>query len=465
MKPKLKKRLSSDVFLCAVIAAILFFNIIIGVAADKIQLRWDLTENKIFALTKETKTLLSSLTEEVTIYYFVSPGYEQSDIKQTLDMYKTASNQLRILNADPNADPVFARRFTDKGAVVQQNTIIVERGDRYRVISPADIYQSYTTQSGNTLNKAYFNIEQNITRAIAYVESNKVQKVCFTVGHNEADYVNIMDILEEENIETFQIDLKTTDIPADMDAIYIMAPSADFSEDELLRLDAFLSTGKGAQVCFDARKKPLPLLEKYLSSYWGATLYHDIVCEGDESRIVNYSYMFLPAICQSAVSDEIYNGNQHVLWPFSRSLSITETENVTATVVAQTSDKAISRHGSDRNVTENIREGVLPVSALFEKTLPDNKHATLYVSGAYQPYDSSFLEEGSLANRNLLYGVIRHLNHDDASALSITPKSLLLHSMIIGDSLTTIYIVLVCVLPALIVFTLGIIRWRRRRHL
>jgi len=52
---KTKRTLSTAAFLSAVIVAILLFNIVVGAAADKIQLRWDLTENKLYALTEEKK--------------------------------------------------------------------------------------------------------------------------------------------------------------------------------------------------------------------------------------------------------------------------------------------------------------------------------------------------------------------------------------------------------------------------
>ena len=466
MKAKTKRTLSSAAVFALTLAAIILFNVIVGLAADKIQLRWDMTENKVYALTEETEAVLQSLTEEVQLYYFASPGHEQEKIARTLDMYRTASDKLKIMQCDPNADPIAARRFTDQGISVQQNMIVLERGTRFRAISPAEIYQGYTMQSGETLDGAYFGLEQLVTRAIAYVSSDTTKNVCFTTGHDEIDYSYMAKQLQNENMSIYQINLKTDDIPEDMDAIYIMAPAEDFTEEELLRLDGFLAKGKGAHIAFDARRKALPRLEEYLRSFWGVNMYHDLVCEGDSSRTLNYSYMFMPDIAAHPITDAVQNGNQNVVYMYARSMEIQEAEYVTPEVLAKTTSAAFSVHGSDRNVTENIREGVLPLAAaLSKKTMDGSLESRLVVSGSYQLYDSFFLEEASLANRSMLYGTANYINFEDTSSLSISPKSLMMRSLLLSDGLTTFYIIVVCVLPVILFFVAGAIVFKRRRHL
>ncbi len=466
LKNKTKRTLSAAAFLTAAIAAIILFNIVVGAAADKIQLRWDLTENKLYALTEETKSVLDGLSEEVTIYYFASSGQEEAQIVRTLDMYRTASDALKIVQSDPNTDPIAARRFTDKGISVQQNTIVVEKGERYKAIAPSEIYQSYTTQAGETMSSAFFGLEQLLTRAVAYVTSTDIKQVLFTVGHNEIDYTSVMEMLQNENMEVYQMDLKTQDIPASADSLYIMAPAEDFTEEEILRLDAFLSSGKGVHIAFDARRKVLPRLEQYLKEFWGVTMYHDLVCEGDSSRTLNYAFMFIPDMKPHAVTQSFTAGNQSVVYMYSRSMELGTVENVTALPLASSTEASFSVHGSDSTVKENIREGALPLSAALERVSKEGyDRGRMVVSGSYQVYDSFFMEEASLANRSLLYGTANFVNHDEDAALSISPKSLLMRMVSISDGMTTFYIILVCVLPALLFFGAGIWTWKRRRHL
>lgn len=466
MKNKTKRTLSAAAYLAAAIAAILLFNIVVGAAADKIQLRWDLTENKLYALTDETKAVLAGLEEEVTLYYFASSGQEEDQIVRVLDMYRTASDKLKIVQIDPNTNPIEARRFTDKGVSVEQNAIVLERGDRYRAIAPSEMYQGYTTQSGETWNNAMFGMEQMVTRAIAYVAAAETKKVCFTTGHNEADYSTVAELLKNENMDAYTVNLKTTDIPADVDSLYIMAPAEDFTEEEILRLDAFLSTGRGAHIAFDASRSALPRLERYLQEFWGVTMYHDIVLEGDASRTINYNTVFIPNIAGHDITASVTSGNKNVVFMYARSMEVAAVEDISATVLASTTGAGQSFHGSDPSVTEPIRKGELPVSAALERVSKEGEaRGRLAVSGSYNMYDSSLLEEASLANRSLLYGTANYIHYDEESPLSISPKSLLMRLLALSDGMTTFYIIVVCVLPALIFFAAGVWTWRRRRHL
>ncbi len=467
LKSKTKRTLSTVAFLAAAIAAIILLNLVVGAAADKIQLRWDLTENKLYALTDETKNVLDGLTEEVTLYYFVSAGQEIDQVERSLDMYRTASDKLKIMRIDPNANPIEARRFTDKGISVQQNTIVVEQGTRCRAVSPSEIYQSFTSQSGQSWNNALFGLEQSVTRAIAYVSASDTQKVYFTIGHNETDYTHIANILYAENMSVQQVDLKTTDVPADADSLYIMAPAADFAAEEILRLDAFLSTGKGVHIAFDAYKKTeLPRLDAYLQDFWGVTMYHDLVLETDSYRYLDYMHTFSPDVAGHKVTEAVTAGNQSIIVKYARSMELVPMEDVSATMLASTTAAGISRHGSDPDVAENIREGALPVMAALERVSKEGlPKGRMVVSGSYQMYDPLFLEEASIANRTLLYGVANFVHYDEDAPLSIAPKSLLIRFLMLEEGLTTFYIIVVCVLPALLFFAAGIRTWRRRRNL
>ncbi len=462
-KTKTKRTLSTAAFLAAAVAAIVLFNVVIGAAADKIQLRWDLTESKLYALTDETKAVLAGLRDDVTLYYFASAGYENEQIVKTLDMYRTASNRLKIVQSDPNTDPIAARRFTDKDISVQQNTIVLERGIRYRAISPSEIYQAHQLQSGEMLSNAYFGLEQLLTRGIAFVASDETKSVCFTVGHNEADYTPVMQTLRDENIETYQFDLKTQDIPDDMDAVYIMAPASDFTTDELLRLDAFLQKGKGAHVALSSGKE-LPRLEEYLRSSWGVEMYHDLVFEGDSSRTVNHPYIFMPYADEHSVTTEILKGNEQIVCMNARSMELFDVQEVTAQPLLTTTSAAVSVHGSERTV-QTLRQGSMPVAAALTRQSMDKEESRMIISGSYHMYDSSFLKEDSMANRSFLYGTTNYVVKNEDGALSVSPKSLLMRSLLISDGLTRFYIVAICVLPALLCFAAGVVIWRRRRHL
>lgn len=467
LKRKTKKTISTAAFLALAVAAIIFLNVIVGMAANKIRMEYDMTANKIFTLSEETKGVLKELKEDVTLYYFVSPGMEKADVEQMLDMYQTASSRIKIVKKDPNKNPIEARQFSDKGMDTQQNSIVAERGDRLRGISASEIYQGHTLQSGETLDNAYFALEQLITRAIAYVAKDKTQKVCFVTGHNELDFSSVVSILQQENIEVYTIDLKTASIPAEMDAVYIMAPQEDFLQAELLGLDTFLKAGKGAHIVFDARQKPLPMLEQYLQEFWGVTVHMDMIHENETSRILDagQKYMFIPDVTSHAITEDIQEGNQSIFLTSARSLEFAETEDVTYTPLLVTSEKAVSRHLEGKAIQDVVREGRLTSAAALTRKTRDLEESRLVVSGSLLLYDASLMNEGTLANRSFLYGTVNYIHFSENSALSISPKSLMTTIMTLDSRTTTLYGIFVCILPAVIFFAAGFIVWRRRRHL
>ena len=127
---KFKYRLNAAVIVAGVLIAAILLNVVVSTLADKIPMQFDITSNKIFALTEETKTVLDTLEKDVNIYYLVQPGGEQQYVEKTLDMYKIASNKLKIKNVDIVADPLFGADYKARGINVSVGSVLVECGDR-----------------------------------------------------------------------------------------------------------------------------------------------------------------------------------------------------------------------------------------------------------------------------------------------------------------------------------------------
>lgn len=456
MKKNIKYTLNSTVVLAGIVAAIIFFNVIVGVLAQKVPLSVDLTKNKLFSLTDETKGVLSSLTDDVMVYYFVSPGSENSYVVETLDRYKTTSSHIKVEKRDPNSDPIFAKTFTDKGIAIGQNTLIVEKGSRLRSIAASDLYSTESNQSGQTYT-AGFKLEQLLTRAISYVTSTKDINVYFTTGHNEPDSSAIAEAMEGENITTTFIDLKTTDIPENADALYILSPAVDFSAEEISKVEDYLAGGGSLNIALSSIKGTLPLLEQYMTEYWGITFCHDLVMEMDETKTFDNKFAFLPVLSEHSITQEIMKGSKGLMWYGARSLDIKEVSGVTAEIPVKTSETSVSFNSNDG---AKAKSGVMNLAAALTRG-----KAKVFVTGAYQIYDKTFISAENLANSDFLYGVMRYLHGDESEALSISPKNLVTYQMVISDALATVYIFVFSVLPAVLILIAGFVTWRKRRHL
>src|ERR1700719_2517383 len=85
----------------------------------------DVTANKQFTLSDETKKVTGNLKRNVTIYYFnKSDSYDQA--RDMLDRYRNLSSRIKVDHVDPDKKPDVAR-FEGARAM---GDIIVDNGEK-----------------------------------------------------------------------------------------------------------------------------------------------------------------------------------------------------------------------------------------------------------------------------------------------------------------------------------------------
>ena len=461
----MKKKLKFGLWLSAVgaLVIVILLNLFVGTIGDKIPMKLDLTRNKIFELSDETKNVLKNVDKDIDVYYFATKGNEQLYIAQTIDMYKGYSNKIHFEQKDPTADPVFAREF---GTDITDNSVIVRSGDRIKVVDSSAIYD-YTFQQQGIVE---FQLEQKLTKAIAYVQAESDVKVFFTTGHEEAGYQFMKTPLEEENAEVEEIDLKTTDIPADTAAIYIIGPQRDFAADEVTRLQEYLANGGSLNVSLDVRVSEVPVLRQFLSEYWGINYNDDIVMETDNMSILaNNPFYLLPHIEEHDITSSFLQKKVSIAWPEARSLYITEKPGVEAAALLTTTDKAVSKLAVESvsyTVEEGDKTGVQTLAVAVSYVDYDKKARTRIVATGTSLYAASlFLSDSSVANSDLLRESFIYLKGEDSAGISITPKNVATQYLTLKQGEITAYMWIFGILPEVIILAAGLFVWLRRRHL
>ena len=122
----------SSVLIVIVIAII----VVINMAASQLPSQYaklDITDNKLYSIGEQTKTLLGSLNKDVEIYFICQDGKEDENITRMLDLYKDTSSHVSVTQIDPVVNPQFAAQYTEED--VPDNSIIVTSGDTYKYIS------------------------------------------------------------------------------------------------------------------------------------------------------------------------------------------------------------------------------------------------------------------------------------------------------------------------------------------
>ena len=438
-------------------------NLFIGTLGEKFPLKLDLTQNKIFELSEETKTVLKNVDRDIDVYYFATKGNEQLYVAQTVEMYKGYTDRIRFEQKDPTADPVFAREI---GTDVTDNSIIVRCGDRTKIVDSSTIFD-YTFQNQGIIE---FQLEQKLTKAIAYVQAEADTNVLFTTGHAEVGITLMKSPLEEENAQVSEINLKTTDIPDNTAAVYVIGPRRDFSADEILKLQSYLANGGALNVSLDVKASDLPVLRQYLSEYWGINYNDDIVMETDSMSILaNNPFYILPQIEEHDITNSFVQKKVGIAWPETRSLYLTEKPGVTSAVLLDTTDKAVSKAATESvsfTVQEGDRTGVQTLAAAVSYIDYEKKTRTRIVATGTSLYAAKLLlSDSSVANGDFLRECFLFLKGEDASGISIMPKNVSQNYLVLKQGEITAYTWLFAILPEVLILAAGLVIWLRRRHL
>ena len=208
----------------------------------------DMTGNSLYSLSDQTKRIAASLDKDVTIYLLAVTGNEDDTIVRFLKHYADLSDRIRVEYVDPNQQPAFLKNYDLETARLYQNSLIVESGERYRLVGYDEIFvtdysMDYYTYSYSTTTT--FAGENAVTNAIHYVTSDSLPKVYALSGHGEAELSgDITAMIQQDNMEYESLSLLSMDaVPEDAAAIIINVPSSDLGEYETEALLSYLENG------------------------------------------------------------------------------------------------------------------------------------------------------------------------------------------------------------------------------
>jgi ABC-type uncharacterized transport system involved in gliding motility auxiliary subunit len=209
--------------------AILVFINIIGQTRN---MRWDVTEAQQFTLADQTRQILSSLDQPLTIRAFHGAGeggsVTEQELRDRLDEYSYHSSQVQVVYVNAIADPLPATQI----GVTALPTLVLEYADRTERINATD--------------------EASVTNGLKKVIEGQAKTVYFIQGHGEHDplasdgrgYSGIAERLANDNFAVEKLTLAQTGaIPDDATVIVIAGPRNDYFEPEIAAIDAFLARG------------------------------------------------------------------------------------------------------------------------------------------------------------------------------------------------------------------------------
>lgn len=203
----------------------------LGVAARSWTARLDLTVDRLYTLSDQTRALCAELDTNapppIELVFF-EDALLAKDVRLLIAAYAAACPRVAVRDASRKEPPAGARELYTTTAT----TVIACRAE---ICDPVG-YPS----------------ERNITAALLRLSSERVPRVFFLVGHGEVDlasqndggYSGLAALLRDQGFEVRAlVGPATEEPPSEADVVIAAAPERDLLPEELVLLDRYLEGG------------------------------------------------------------------------------------------------------------------------------------------------------------------------------------------------------------------------------
>ena len=250
------------------LGSLVFINII----AAKVFTRLDLTKEKKYSLTPQTKTLLKNLDSEVLVKVYLDgefpAGFKrlQTSIKDILDEFQVYGDEniiYEFINPSESGNEKekfeFYQQLAKKGLTpmnlqVRENEALVEQyifpgalvSYRGRELPVVFLNNQVGLDPQVALNGSIAMLEYKLSNVIQKLQHKSKPKIAFTEGHGELADVYMQDIGKtlSEFYEVNRFDpTKNAAIDTSLKALIIARPSVPYTEREKWMLDQYVMMG------------------------------------------------------------------------------------------------------------------------------------------------------------------------------------------------------------------------------
>lgn len=427
---------------------------------------FDVTANKLYTLTEDTKERIGGLEEDVHIYVMADEAAKDEDLDKTLQQIKGLSKHVKVSYVDPLANPKFYYNYTEEEPV--NNSLIVEGPKRNAVIDYNDIYQYEMSYATYQYTVTGYDGEGQILSAIARVTTEEHPKFYLIMGHDELAFEeSFLKTLTKENLAYENLNLNTVDeIPEDAQGIIIHAPAGDYSEDDVEKILGYLDRGGNALIVPVWTNTEMDRFAQILD-YYGVSLVDGLIIEEDRERYYQIPYWLFPEVEESDVTGRVSGGSVFV--PYASGLEYEEdADDLFYTPFLMTSSSAFSKQdifdGEDYSRSADAVDGPFVIGLGVEKSVGEGVVSQVVFVSSEQIFTSSADKVVPGYNMKLFGSIVSSLAEHESS-VSVPVKYFDIGYLTF--SARTVYVVgflSIIVLP-LGCLVVGLVIWLRRRRL
>ncbi len=455
----------SVLFTIIIIAVIIVINLVVESMTERFNLKQDITAEGLYSVSDTTVDMLENLTEDITVYIMLTEsevtantGYNTAN-ELLKKMVGYSGGRLSLEYVDLLVNPNFRNNFENPDAIFS-GSIIMKSAKREQIIDINDLYDtSYDFNTGEEYVSGY-QADRKFASAVHYVTTEELPSVAYTTGHGEmTDNAALTDVFTTNSYSVSEIALLTEDIPEDLDMLVINAPSTDFSEEEIEKLNEYLtrSTANNLIITYNPQAGELERLYRYLTE-WGVEPSGGIVVDAERAAGANPA-MFVAELAEHDITTQI--PVDAVIVPGATSLDIVFDADGyrTTNVLAQSS-------GSAYVEGDESLQAPFPVVVLTQDNqYIDNEsvaHNVLFIGG-WEMTSDYLLDNSAFQNNNLITASLDYMN-PAVDAVLVDAVDFSNPQMIITGNTSIVILVTTVIILPLAFIAIGITVFLRRKN-
>lgn len=421
--------------------AVLTILVVLNFLGYRHHKRFDLTEEKLYTVSEQSKKILSGLQKDVKVIKFNKT--DDQKLSDEMTEFKFISPRISYERIDPQQRPEVANQYK----VQRMGETLVIAGDR-------------TERPQNTG-------EQDLINAILKVTRDKLKTVCFVEGHGEkgsdGEYSEMNKGMKAENYETKSVNLiSSNQVPSECSVLIVAGPKKALLPQEAAMIGKYLDGGGKALLMVDPDTDP-GLGDVFKS--WNIEVGNNTVIDASGVGQLFGTGPAVPLVANYGnhpiAKDMTRTGT---CFPLARSVKTgkaagsdaagTDLLNTSAQSWAETELKGNqAKYDEGKDTKGPISLGVAASKRQGEK------EARLVVIG-----DSDFASNSYyrlLGNADLFLNTVNWLAEDE-DLISIRPKSVTNRNVAMSNSQQKTFLLLLGFMP-LAVFSSAIYIWVKRR--
>ena len=447
---------TSKTFALIAIMVALFIGINYGV--QKLNLKTiDLTENKLYSLTDESKDKIKDINKEINIYFF---GYEDSDNSVELAKQYTRENsniKVTVADVEKNTD-LYTKYEVEDG----NQGVVVACDEKNKILTSSDFY-TYDYSSNEQIDIT----EQTLTSTILNIITDEKPKVYFLTGHSEAiSKLSTFNVyLQNEINDVNTLDLITSEFPEKCDCLILTTPSSDYSELEKNKIVNYINNGGNILCLMDGFSNNFVNLKSILDLY-GVSVSTDTIRESDTSKAASGDTRYIiPSMSYHKITEYLTTDGA-LMFINSSKLDLVDDDKLESLNVE--SNKIIESNDTSYLTSDSNTKGPFTLGAELSKKIDDNKTSKLIIySNSKFAQDSSTIGNQTVvpftiySNKDLLLNTVAYLTEKDSSITIRKNTNTVTYTA--TEKQNNVVLAIIFIIPILIILIGIIISFIRKR--